>query len=82
MLEPTIYAGHGCNGSGTPCPTDIIPTLTPTPTPTATPTPTPTPTLVTYDYYTAEEYDCSDCSLVVPETTVAFVSGTSVIIGK
>ena len=92
--EPTILAGYGCNGTGTPCPTsgyDPLPTVTPTPTPTSTPTPTPGPTdtptptptpTVDYDYYLAEEYDCSDCSLVVPETTVAFPAGTSVTIGK
>lgn len=49
-------------------------TVTPTPTPTITPTLTPTPG-ITYNYYTADYYDCADCGAgPVGEILVAFDS--------
>ena len=67
------------------------PTPTPTPTPTATsgltPTPTPTPTLtpssgISYDYYTANVYACTNCAESIDTILVAFVAGTSVTLDR
>ena len=70
----------------TPTPTPTItptPTVTPTNTPTPTVTPTPTPTSgVTYDYYTADVFDCDDCSVSIDTILVSFVSGSSVTLNR
>jgi hypothetical protein len=65
----------------TPTATAVPPTATPTPTPTVTPTPTPTAT-VDYDYYTADVFDCNDCSASIDTILVAFPAGSSVTINR
>ena len=76
--------GGGVTNTPTPTPTPTpTSTNTPTPTPTGTPTPTPTPTSgVTYDYYTADVFDCNDCSASIDTILVAFVSGSSVTLNR
>jgi hypothetical protein len=57
--------------------------LTPTPTATGTPTPTPTPTSgVTYDYYTADVFACTNCAESIDTILVAFVAGSSVTLNR
>ncbi len=57
--------------------------LTPTVTATNTSTPTPTPTTeVLYDYYIADEYQCSTCTVITSGAVVAFPQGQSVTIGR
>ena len=68
----------------TPSPTPTNTPAPPTPTPTSTPTPTPTstPTPAGYDYYTADVYDCNDCSASTETILVAFDAGSSVILNR
>jgi hypothetical protein len=78
---PTVTPSHTPTKTPTPTPTPT--SGVPTSTPTSTPTPSSTPIIpVTYDFYTAEEYNCDDCTLNVESMTVAFVSGTVVVPGK
>jgi hypothetical protein len=79
---PLNYSDTVVIPTPTPTPTSTN-TPTPTPTPTGTPTPTPTPTSgVTYDYYTADVFDCNDCSASIDTILVAFVSGSSVTLNR
>jgi hypothetical protein len=85
---PLNYSDTVVIATPTPTPTK---TVTPTPTPTATsgltttptPTPTPTPTSgVTYDYYTADVFACTNCAESIDTILVAFVAGTSVTLNR
>lgn len=59
------------------------PSPSPTPSPTITPTPTvtPSPTPPSWDYYLADEYNCSTCTVSAANVIVRFPSGTSVTTG-
>lgn len=55
---------------------------TPTPTLTSTPTPTPSGEAPLQDFYLADEYNCSTCTVSSANVVVAFAIGTSVTIGN
>jgi len=70
-------------------PTTLTPTTTSTTTATPTVTPTDTPTTLVptttadpYDYYVADEIDCSNCSVVAADQRVAFPTGTVVTLNR
>jgi hypothetical protein len=69
--------------------TTAAPTTTTTSTTTTTTTPPPTTTSTTtttttdpYDYYIADEIDCSNCSVVAADQRVSFPTGTSVTLNR
>jgi len=70
--------------------TTAAPTTTTTSTTTTTTTPAPTTTTSTttttttdpYDYYIADEIDCSNCSVVAADQRVSFPTGTSVTLNR
>lgn len=89
----TATSEFGCPATTltpTATPTTLVPTTTstttatPTATPTTTLTPTvaPTTTVDPYDYYIADEIDCSNCSVIAADQRVAFPTGTSVILNR
>ena len=79
---PTPTITQTLTPTNTATPTSTLQT-TPTNTPTLTQTPTQTPTTeVLYDYYIADEYQCSTCTLITSGAVVAFPQGQSVTIGR
>jgi hypothetical protein len=57
-------------------------TTTTTPPPTTTTSTTTTTTTDPYDYYIADEIDCSNCSVVAADQRVSFPTGTSVTLNR
>jgi hypothetical protein len=75
------YTYHTFTSSGNFTFSDVTTTTTSTTTTTTTAAPTTTTTTISYDYYIADEYTCTGCTLTGP-TPVKFPAGTSVTIGK
>jgi hypothetical protein len=83
-IYPLCYSTSIVLPSPTPTPT-VTPTTTPGLSPSPTPTPTPTPSAtsgVTYDYYTADVFDCTNCAESIDTILVAFTAGTSVTLNR
>jgi hypothetical protein len=78
---PTPTNTPGLPPSATPTNTPTV-TNTATPTNTSTTTPTPTSTNPNLDYYLADEYDCSTCTVSASNVVVGFPTGTSVTVGQ
>ena len=66
----------------TSCPTTTTSTTTTTTTTTPTTSTTTTTTTDPYDYYIADEINCSNCSVIAADQRVAFPIGTSVTLNR
>jgi hypothetical protein len=88
LLQVEIVSGTGtitpvgnCKTATCPPPTTTTTTAVPTTTTTLAPT-TTTTTADPYDYYIADEIDCTNCSVAAADQRVAFPTGTVVTLNR